>query len=116
MIGIDIVKIDRISRLKSKFGEKFLDRFLSPQEIQIANSIETIAGFYAAKEALAKALGCGIGSEFGFFDVQITKTNLNAPKLNINPNIINKFQIKQAELSISHDAGIAVACVFLIRN
>lgn len=115
MIGIDIVKIDRISRLKAKFGEKFLNRFLSPQEIQISNSDATLAGFYAAKEALAKALGCGIGSEFGFEDVIITKTNLGAPKFDINQKIIDKFQIKQAELSISHDAGIAVACVVLFK-
>lgn len=57
MIGIDIVKIDRISRLKARHGELFLKRFLSDSEIALAKNDATLAGFWAAKEAASKALG-----------------------------------------------------------
>ena len=80
MIGIDIVAISRISRLKERRGEDFLKYFLNDDEINIAKTDATIAGFFAAKEAISKALGCGISAEFSFFDAQIYKDEKNAPK------------------------------------
>ena len=75
MIGIDIVSIDRIAAAKSRHGDLFLRRFLNNSEIELAKNSATIAGFWAAKEAISKALGCGIGAEFGFSDVTIYKDN-----------------------------------------
>lgn len=73
MIGIDIVKIDRISRLKARHGELFLKRFLSDSEIALAKNDATLAGFWAAKEAASKALGVGISKECGFLDIELSK-------------------------------------------
>jgi holo-[acyl-carrier protein] synthase len=109
LIGIDLVIADRINRIHHKFGNKFL----SPNEQKIAKSANTIAGFWAAKEALSKALGCGIGGEFGFLDVEIQKTKKGAPYMNITPHIINNFSIKESSLSISHDGGIVIAAVMV---
>jgi holo-[acyl-carrier protein] synthase len=74
MIGIDIASISRIQKFVNKFGKKGLRRFLSKKELKLATKIETIAGFWATKEAVSKALGCGIGKELGFLDIQILKT------------------------------------------
>ncbi|ANE34171.1 holo-ACP synthase [Campylobacter hyointestinalis] len=113
MIGIDIIKIDRITKAKSKFEDKFLSKFLSSNEIQIAKNDASLAGFWAAKEAVSKALGCGICAEFGFLDVEIYKDNKGAPKLKFEPNVIHKFGIKNSSLSITHDGGFAIAAVII---
>ena len=108
MIGIDIVAISRISRLKERRGEDFLRYFLSDDEINIA-----IAGFFAAKEAISKALGCGISAEFSFFDAQIYKDEKNAPKVKLSEKIIKNFNLKNAQITISHDGGFAIAAAIL---
>lgn len=113
MIGIDIVAINRISTLTDKYGNKFLAKFLAKDEIEIAKNKATIAGFFAAKEAFSKALGCGIGRGFSFHDVKVLKTNKGAPFFEISQKIKSNFNIKNSSLSISHDGGFAIAAVIL---
>ena len=115
MIGIDIVSIDRIAAAKSRHGDLFLRRFLNNSEIELAKNSATIAGFWAAKEAISKALGCGIGAEFGFSDVTIYKDNKGAPKIKFSSHINSKFGIKNSSLSITHDGGFAIAAVIIER-
>ncbi|PZT48691.1 holo-ACP synthase [Helicobacter valdiviensis] len=115
-IGVDIVAISRIASYVEKFGEKGLLKFLLPSEIGIANKIETIAGFWAAKEACAKALRCGIGKELSFKDMQISKDNANAPFLILSKEKQEYFQISSLSLSITHDGGFAIAVVVSCRK
>lgn len=115
MIGIDIVSIKRIAAAKARHGDLFLHKFLNPSEIELAKSDETLAGFWAAKEAISKALGCGIGAEFGFGDATIYKDNKGAPKIKFNTEILYKFNIKNTSLSITHDGGFAIAAVIIER-
>lgn len=109
MIGIDIVSIERIAKFKERFGDKALTKFLDKDEILLVKSIETLAGFYAAKEAIAKALGLGICKECGFFDIKLYKDTKNAPYFTLSPHLIETFAISDVSLSISHDAGFAIA-------
>ncbi len=110
MIGIDIVKIERIKNLYNKFGEKALKKFLNDREIELSkNKMETIAGFYASKEAISKALGVGIGKCLSFSDIEIQKTKKNAPYFTLPKHIIDKFKIKKVSLSISHEKEYAIA-------
>lgn len=111
MLGIDIVQISRIKESKAKFGEKFLNRFLDKEEQVLVKSDETLAGFYAAKEAASKALGLGIGKDCSFLDIKISKTSKNAPLISFSPKLVEKFSIKEAALSISHDGNFAIAAV-----
>ena len=113
---IDIVAISRISKLKERRGEDFLRYFLNDEEISIAKTDATIAGFFAAKEAISKALGCGISAEFSFFDAQIYKDDKNAPKVKFSEKIIKNFNVKGAEITISHDGGFAIAAAILQRK
>ncbi|MSN96680.1 holo-ACP synthase [Campylobacter sp. FMV-PI01] len=113
MIGIDIVSVSRISKLKAKFGTKFLKKFLNQNEINLVKSDESLAGFYAAKEAVSKALKTGISGEFSFLDVEIYKDTKNAPNLKFKDEIVRKFNIKKSDLSISHDGGFAIAAVII---
>ncbi len=79
-IGTDITVVSRIEKSIEKFGDKFLNRFLNQDEKEIAKKVETIAGFWAGKEAVAKALGCGIGKELSFHDIIIYKEKKKCSK------------------------------------
>ena len=109
MIGVDIIKIDRIKKMVEKFGEKGLKRFLNDSEIEKLKKIETIAGYWAAKEAIAKALKTGIGKELSFKDIEIYKEKSGAPNFKLPQRIVEKYKIKDKSLSISHDGEYAIA-------
>ena len=108
-IGTDIVQINRIEKSLTQFGDKFKQRFLHPQEIELVQKTASIAGFWAAKEAISKALGCGIGSELSFHDIIIAKDSRGAPTFSLSKEAQKKHQIKECSLSISHDGGFAIA-------
>ena len=107
MIGIDIVNIDRVKKLKEKFEDKFYDRFLSSSEKLLIQRVETAAGFWAAKEAASK----GIGEICSFQDIKIKKDKNNAPKIKYSKALRKRFNIKKSYLSITHDGGFAIAVV-----
>lgn len=115
MIGIDLVKIERIEGLIARHGDKALQRFLAPDEIALIQSPQTAAGFWAAKEACAKALGCGIGAECGFHDIHLGKSDRGAPLLTLAPALREHFKIHDTSVSITHDGGFAIAVVALER-
>ena len=109
MIGVDIVVVERIERSMLKHGKKFLQRFLSDEEIALVKRPETAAGFWAAKEAVAKALGTGIGETVGFHDIRLSKSEKGAPSFTLSPNLVETFKIRATSLSIAHDGGFAIA-------
>ncbi len=111
MIGIDIVKIDRITKMYEKFGAKAYERFLSKKEILLIKSPQTAAGFWALKEAASKAIGTGIGKKCSFLDIKIKKNKHNAPLLKYKKSLRKKYNIKKSFVSISHDSGLAIAVV-----
>ena len=110
-LGTDIIKIDRIEKSLDKFGEKFKTKFLNESEIKILKKTQSIAGFWAAKEAISKALGCGIGAELSFHDIIISKNKKGAPSFTLSKEAQNRHNIKSSSLSISHDGGFAIAVV-----
>ncbi len=116
MIGIDIVQIARIEKFLKKFGQKGLERFLLPQEIEAAKKLETIAGYWAAKEAIAKALKCGIGKNLSFHDIEIYKEVGGAPTFRLLNQKEEQFGLIDRSLSISHDGGFAIAAAMVEIN
>jgi holo-[acyl-carrier protein] synthase len=108
-IGTDIVQISRIEKSLAQFGDKFKQRFLHPQEIDLVQKTASIAGFWAAKEAISKALGCGIGKELSFHDIIIAKDPRGAPTFSLSKEAQKIHKIKESSLSISHDGGFAIA-------
>jgi holo-[acyl-carrier protein] synthase len=113
-IGTDIIQIQRVDDLLARYGDKFKERFLREEEIALATRVETTAGFWAAKEAIAKALGCGIGKQLSFHDIIITKDSLGAPSFRLSDGAQDLHSVKDASLSISHDGGFAIAVVVII--
>ncbi len=117
MIGIDIVDIERFERFYKKFKNKALERFLDTNEINLSKrKIETLAGFFASKEAVSKALCTGIGNELCFHDIQIHKTKQNAPFFTLSKKIIEKYNIKETSLSITHEKQYVIAVAYIVTN
>jgi len=112
-VGTDLVAIKRVEIALEKFGEKFLDRFLNGSEKVNLSKIESIAGYWAAKEAIAKALGCGIGKELSFLDIEIFKDGNGAPYFHLKKS---PLKLESSSLSISHDGGFAIAVAALVIN
>ncbi|KYJ86477.1 holo-ACP synthase [Sulfurovum riftiae] len=108
-IGTDIIQIRRIEKLIDRYGDTFKQRYLTKEEIALARKIETLAGFWAAKEAISKALGCGIGAQLAFHDIVIAKDDKGAPYFKLTKEAQKVFKIKSASISISHDGGFAIA-------
>lgn len=115
MIGIDLIKIDRMERFISRFGDRGLQKFLSSNEILLIKNPRNAAGFWAAKEACAKALGCGIGAECGFHDIHLSKSPKGAPLIDLSESVKGTFKIKTLSLSITHDGEYAIAVVAIER-
>lgn len=113
-IGTDIIQISRIEKSLDKYGLTFKQRFLCQDEIEIAKKVETIAGFWAAKEAISKALGCGIGSKLSFHDIRISKSSQGAPVFTLSKDAQQCHKIQTSSISISHDGGFAIAVAVIV--
>ncbi len=113
MVGVDIVEIKRVENFINKWGDKALEKFLFPEEIKLAKNVSSIAGFWAAKEAISKALGLGISKECGFFNIKIYKLPSGAPSFTLSSHLIKKFEITSLSLSIAHDGNFAIAVAII---
>lgn len=113
-IGIDIIEIDRIRRAIEK-NDKFIDRVFTVNEKKAFeeknHSPQTIAGYFAAKEAVSKALGTGI-SNMQWKDIEILKDPSGKPYVRLYNNAENlaySMSIDKILISISHSRENAVA-------
>ncbi|MDR2638902.1 MAG: holo-ACP synthase [Helicobacteraceae bacterium] len=110
MIGVDMIEIRRIAALKERFGERALRRFLSQEEIAVfGGRIESLAGLWAAKEAVSKALGVGIGAKLGFHDITIAKNGEGAPVALLSSRASKRFGAYKLPVSITHEKNYAIA-------
>ena len=103
-IGVDRCTVARMEAVHGAFGERLLSRLLTPTE-QAAKSwtAQTLARRWACKEAVAKALGTGIGAQFGFQDIEITSTDAGAPQCTV------KGAEGTMHVSVSDEDGVAIA-------
>ena len=115
-IGIDIIEINRIDDSVQRFGKAFLDRIYSAKEQQERSERTYFAGRWAAKEAMAKALGCGIGANCAFTDIEVVNNALGAPEIVLSGAALATFTRlggKKINISISHEKHYAVATVII---
>lgn len=117
MVGIDIVEIKRIERTLKLQG--FLTKYFSENEREYIKkknfAPQTVAGMFAAKESIAKALGTGFTREVLISDIEILHNESDKPSVNLIKGAkarLNELKFTIAELSISHEKHYAVAvCV-----
>lgn len=113
--GVDIVDVRRIESILSKKQDSFYKKIFTSGEIgyinKTNNNSKTIAGLFAAKEAVSKLLGRGIGS-IGWHDIEILHDNNGRPFININTKIKNYLQdlgLAAIDISISHEKDYAIS-------
>jgi holo-[acyl-carrier protein] synthase len=107
-LGVDLVEVARIKRaLKSP---RFIERILTPSEREEPLSAERVAGRWAAKEAVAKAVGVFLR----WHDVEIHNLTTGAPVATVSPDVY-KMDGQSLHISISHVKGNAVAVAILER-
>ncbi|MGI5823520.1 MAG: holo-ACP synthase [Dethiobacteria bacterium] len=114
-VGIDLVCIRRIRRVYKRRPTRFLNRIFTEKEIALfkakANPFPSMAARFAAKEAVAKALGCGIG-RVGWRDLEILSVAGGKPVVCLQgaaQALAKKKGIRGIEISLSHDNFYAVA-------
>ena len=119
-IGVDIAETARIERLVTRFGERFARRILTQDELlefeRRRFSASFLATRFAAKEAVAKALGTGIGKEFGFHSIQIENDEAGKPELKFLGDaveLISNRNINNSLISLSDEKHYVVAMVVL---
>ncbi len=120
-VGTDLVSIARIEAMLTRFGAKFLNRILTPNERERLPQVRTaayVAKRFAAKEAAAKALGTGIAQGITFQDFEVKNTPQGCPTLTLSNqahNIAEKLGVKQCFLSLSDEKVHALAFVVLTK-
>lgn len=115
--GVDLIEIDRIAEVIARHGKHYLERIYTPAELeQCGQRTESLAGRFAAKEAVAKALGCGIG-DVGWKEIEILGDEQNAPVLGLH----GAAELKAKEIgltvwsvSLSHSQSHVVAVAVAI--
>lgn len=120
-VGTDLVDIERIADCYARFGTRFVSRILSPREQSLFENYRRepeifLAGRFAAKEALAKALGQGFRNGLSMHDFVILTTPLGQPYVEYEGMALRFIQEKNvtaSALSISHEKRYATAVVVL---
>lgn len=115
--GIDLVEIHRFQQLNPAIRCRFFERVFTKQELAyINNQDQKAAGIFAAKEACAKALGCGIGP-IRWVDIEITHTPENQPQICLHAQaqqLALSSKITSWSVSITHIKNTAAAVVVAV--
>jgi holo-[acyl-carrier protein] synthase len=119
-IGIDVCSIDRMRRALERHGERFFSRICTDREkgdLMGRDEATALSGRFAAKEAFAKALDGARG--VAWHDVEVRRAPNGKPVLELRGTAtaaIEAFGADKWHVTISHDAGVAVAMVVLERT
>ncbi len=112
--GVDIIEIGRIQSALERWGDRFLDRIFTQQEISYcARRASNLAGRFAAKEAAMKALGTGVRG-VSWKDIEVVRQRGGAPSICLYGRALTRAEtlgVQQFSLSISHSKDYAVAFV-----
>ncbi len=119
-VGIDIVDIERFEKTINKWGDKFLNRILSPKELDYCkakhNAIHSMAARFAAKEALIKCLNDNDQIGFSWQDMEIINANNGRPVVHLRGKMLSKLQNVAIHVSLSHSPSSAVAVIVLEKK
>lgn len=112
--GVDIIEVERIDKAILRHGQRFFDRFYTAQElIDSKGHTPALAARFAAKEAVAKALGTGIG-DVGWKEIEIINGPRRQPILRLHGEAERLSETMELEawaisLSHTHEHAVAVA-------
>ena len=119
-VGIDIIEVTRIQASFEKFGERFVNRILHPDEIAYCLSHKSPSPFiavrFAAKEAISKAFGTGIGAQLGWHDMEVRRKESGEPYVILHgggKELLGARGGRAVLISLSHTQSYAAAMAIL---
>jgi holo-[acyl-carrier protein] synthase len=119
-VGTDILEVRRVEEVTGRLGEKFVQRILTPPEVEeyrsSAQPERLLAKRFAAKEAVAKALGTGIGRGVSWQDIRIDHDDFGAPRVVLAAGALNVAQERGGQrvaISIADELAYVVAFAVL---
>ena len=118
-LGIDIIKVERIRAALDRFGSRFSRRVLTDAEQRyVRDRPETMAGRWAAKEAVSKVLGLGVRG-IGWREIEIERLPTGQPSVRLHGRAekrARQLRMDRVAVSISHESDYAVAIAYGIRH
>ena len=112
--GVDLIEVSRVEAAVDRYGERFLRRIFTSRELSMTHGrAESLAARFAAKEAVAKTLGVGIG-EVSWLDVEVLSGPNRQPELHLHGNaarLAAELGLTRWALSLSHSQQFAIAMV-----
>lgn len=117
--GVDIVEIQRFAETIERQGERFRQRFFTPQELeQAGNNLASLAARFAAKEAVSKALGTGMG-KVRPIEMEVVRDEQRAPHIHLHGEarrVAESLGLHTWSISLSHSDQYAVAFVVALGD
>ena len=118
-LGIDIIKVGRIRATLKRFGPRFSNRVLTTAERRyVRDRPETLAGRWAAKEAVSKVLGLGVRG-IGWQEIEVERLPTGQPAVKLHGRAAQRAEqlgMSRIAVSISHESEYAVAIAFGVRT
>ena len=122
-VGMDIVETKRIADSMERFGDRFLNRIFSEGEVAYARSMKQpqlhLAARFAAKEAISKAFGTGIGHVMGWRDLEIVREPSGAPRVVLHGKaeaFAKERGVQAVHISLSHTAEYGAASAVVVAR
>ncbi len=117
--GVDTIEISRLEKIRPAIRERFIARVFTSQEAtQARDRNEVLSGLFAAKEAVSKALGTGIG-RVGWQEIEILHLSTGQPILHLHGQaqmVAKELGLREWSISISHDRTKAIAIAIAIGD
>ena len=121
-VGVDLVEVDRIRKSRENHGKNFLEKVFTSEErdycLAISDPDPHLAARFAAKEAVSKAFGTGIGAEIGWLSVSVSRQASGAPVVKLDEKAAAQLKLiggEQVLISLSHLREMAVAFAVITR-
>lgn len=121
-LGIDIASISRFEQILERHGDRFIDRICLPGEarpVGDAMRAQHVAGLFAAKEAVLKALGTGWDQGLGFRQIEVCRETSGRPTISLHGEAADfaaRTGVARVHISITHDQGVAAAVAVLEKE
>ena len=119
-IGVDVIQVARLVQSLERFGERMEKRLFTAGERDYCRThkdpLPHLAARFAAKEAASKALGTGMSGGVGWTQIEVLQPGGRVPELRFTGKALERYQAMGctgSHLSLTHDGGLAIACVVL---
>lgn len=121
-IGIDLIEVDRITRALDRQGDRFRNRVFTAGELAYCDGMKVpgphFAARFAAKEAVSKAFGTGIGGQLGWKSTEVLRDPRGQPLVRLDEagrEMLRKIRASDVLLSLAHTRQHATAVAILVR-